>query len=205
MPAAAPGAGVLCCWLHPNLTGHLLELAGLLAELEDEVELQPPGSALVDLTRSVRAGHSPGAVAGMVNLVARERYGLALRLGVGPNPFLARLAAIDAHLGAVRKVAVEDAAGFIRGWDVSHLGIARDQAERMRAAGLRSAGDVAAVPPETLRSYVGTDERAHAVHLAAHGIDRRTVTGTPRSDRPVVRRAAPAVEAAWRLITGAES
>jgi len=111
----------------------------------------------------------PPYVAALVQRVVFARYGLATRIGLGPHPHVARIAAANAHLGEVCAVSPEDAAGFISGWDVSQLpSVSKEQAREMRTVGLRSVGDVAAAV-QTLRPYVGTVEAAEELRPAARG------------------------------------
>jgi hypothetical protein len=206
--SSAAHAAVLCVRLHPHLAAaHYEDLARLLFEIPGAVvELQPPVRALAAAPTTPPGWEGPVPPAGLLQRVAFERYGLATRVGVGPNRLTAELAACNARLGTLCRIRDVDAAAFARGWDVAHLpGVTPEHATAMRRAGLCRIGDVAAVEAAALVPFLGREE-AGVAQLAALGRDPRPLLPSPRlstaaaSDRTARGRTTP-TEMLWRRFT----
>jgi nucleotidyltransferase/DNA polymerase involved in DNA repair len=144
----------------PEAATRLRELiSSALYDLAPVVEVRVEGIAWLDVSGVVRPGDSIRE--------ARRRLRTAIgrepRLGVGPGPFSARVAATRARPG--RLVQVEDARAFLASLPSRELALDAEQLERLDLLGLRTLGAVAALGPRELESQLGREGR-HAVLLA---------------------------------------
>ncbi len=153
----------------PESAAHLRELiSSALYDLAPTVEVRVEGVAWLDVSGVVNAGESIRE--------ARRRLRTAIgrepRLGLGPGPFSARLAAARARPG--RLVQVDKAKTFLAPLSSRELPLDVEQLERLDLLGLRTLGAVAAIGPRELESQLGRDGR-HAV-LLARGLEPDQLT-----------------------------
>jgi nucleotidyltransferase/DNA polymerase involved in DNA repair len=145
-------------------------LAGL-AVLSPAVEpdAERPGYWYVELRGSERSLGPPAAAA--ARLLATMPPPLRPRAGVGPGKFAARVAASGAIPGRPPVVVGEDkeVAAFLAPAPVALLPLPPETARRMERLGLRTLGDLAALPAVAARARFGADG-GRARDLAA-GID----------------------------------
>jgi nucleotidyltransferase/DNA polymerase involved in DNA repair len=144
----------------PESAAHRRELiSSALYDLAPTVEVRVEGVAWIDVNGVVNPGESIRE--------ARRRLRAAIgrepRLGLGPGPFSARLAAARARPG--RLVQVDSAKTFLAPLSSHELPLDAEQLERLDLLGLRTLGAVAAIGPRELESQLGRDGR-HAVLLA---------------------------------------
>jgi nucleotidyltransferase/DNA polymerase involved in DNA repair len=153
----------------PESAKHLRELiSSALYDLAPTVEVRAEGVAWLDVSGVVKPGESIRE--------ARRRLRAAIgrepRLGLGPGPFSARLAAARARPG--RLVQVDNAKTFLAPLSSHELPLDAEQVERLDLLGLRTLGAVAAIGPRELESQLGRDGR-HAV-LLARGLEPDLLT-----------------------------
>jgi nucleotidyltransferase/DNA polymerase involved in DNA repair len=153
----------------PESAARLRELiSSALYDLAPTVEVRVEGVAWLDVSGVVGAGESIRE--------ARRRLRAAIgrepRLGIGPGPFSARLAATRARPG--RLVQVDNAKTFLAPLSSHELPLDVEQLERLDLLGLRTLGAVAAIGPRELESQLGRDGR-HAV-LLARGLEPDQLT-----------------------------
>jgi protein ImuB len=111
----------------------------------------------------------------------REATGTDPRLGLGPGPFTARVAALQARPG--RAIQVIDAANFLAPLPAYTLDLEAWQLERLELLGLRSLGAVAAVGPRRLESQLGRAGRLAAERAAGLEPDRIDAWAPPSCSR----------------------
>jgi nucleotidyltransferase/DNA polymerase involved in DNA repair len=153
----------------PESAAHLRELiSSALYDLAPTVEVRVEGVAWLDVSGVVSAGESIRE--------ARRRLRTAIgrepRLGLGPGPFSARLAAARARPGRI--VQIDKAKTFLAPLSSHELPLDAEQLERLDLLGLRTLGAVAAIGPRELESQLGRVGR-HAV-LLARGLEPDQLT-----------------------------
>lgn len=167
-------------------------LFAVLAELSPTVEALSLDEAVVDLTGTRRLHGEPTDAAVALRRRLEEATGLVCSVGLAATRTAAKIAselakprvAPDRVLPGAGVVAVVPGteAAVLAPMDVRALpGVGPRTAERLAAMGVRTAGDLARIPPEVLRRRFGT---AHGTHLAglARGEDPRPVNpGRPRA------------------------
>jgi DNA polymerase-4 len=134
--------------------------------------------AFLDLRGATRMWPGPEALARALRAAVLERTGLVLSIGVAPNKFLAKLASRRAKPDGIVVVEPESVQAFLWPLPASQLwGVGERTTELLGRLGLRTIGDIAAVPTETLQRALGP-LGAQIAKLAA-GVDARPVVADP--------------------------
>lgn len=171
-----------------------------LEELSPAVAIDPalPGCYTIDLTGLERRLGPPHVAA--ERLLATVPAILRPRAGVAANPFTARVAAHRAAPGTVQDVPCGAERTFLAAAPVSLLPLPADKQRRLERLGLRTLGDLAALPPAAVQARFGAEGR-RAWELA-RGNDPSSVQ--PRSQPETVSESltlpAPAVSRETLLI-----
>jgi DNA polymerase-4 len=119
--------------------------------------------------------HGPAPdVAGQIKERVRSETGLTASVGVAPNKFLAKLASDHGKPDGLVVVRPEDVSRFLAPLPVGRLwGVGAKAEKRLHALGIRTVGQLAALPQRVLANHFG-DVGRRVWHLA-HGHDERAV------------------------------
>ncbi len=151
------------------------QLHRILHDVTPLVEPIGLDEAFMDVAGAVRLLGSPREIAHGVRRRVRAELLLGCAVGVGRSKMIAKLASraakprasrtgLDPGPGVVLVMPGEELA-FLHGHDVEALwGVGPATAKRLRDLGVRTVGDLAALPSDTLTRRLG---RASGVHLAA--------------------------------------
>ncbi|MDQ3226844.1 MAG: DNA polymerase Y family protein [Chloroflexota bacterium] len=144
-----------------------------LERLSPAVESDPghPGCYAIDLTGLDRLLGPPSLAT--ERLLATVPALLRPRAGVAPNKFTARVAAYEAAPGTVQVVDPTLIESFLATAPISLLPLSSDKQRRLERLGLRTLGDLAALPPAAVQARFGAEGR-RAWELA-RGNDREPV------------------------------
>lgn len=170
-----PTAAIVACDA-PLLSGAFASLADVMASVSPVVESLPPDTFYLDITR----GHGASAELELLRtllLAIGERTGLRTRGGSGAGRFTARIAAMLAEDGAVRVIAPGDEGATLAPLPVVLLPCSAEVERRLQLYGLRTLGDVAALPAGPLQAQFGP-EGLTLWRLAA-GFDTEPPRATP--------------------------
>jgi len=140
----------------------------------DEAFLDVRGLHRVDPTPPVDLG-------ARLRARVRDEVGLSITVGVARTPFLAKVASRVAKPDGLLLVPPDDEAAFLHPLPVETLwGVGETTATKLRAFGLRTAGDVADLPEGVLRAVLGPAAGSH-LHAVVHGrTPERVVTDRAR-------------------------
>ncbi len=122
-----------------------------------EIDAALPGCYAVDLTGLERLLGPPQHAA--ERLLATVPALLRPRAGVAPNKFAARVAAHRASAGTVRLVDAASLPAFLATAPTSLLPLAPDKQRRLERLGLRTLGDLSALPPAAVQARFGAEGR----------------------------------------------
>jgi nucleotidyltransferase/DNA polymerase involved in DNA repair len=152
-------------------------IRGVLSEFTPQMQFVSIDEAYLDVTASLRLFGGKRAVAERIQERIKEETGLTASLGVGPNKLVAKIASdLKKPRGRVI-VEAEQVEEFLRPLDVRRLpGVGPRTEQSLRAAGVRTMGDLAGIPVQELRSRFG----AWGEYLwdEAHGRDESPVEQT---------------------------
>ena len=168
-------------FIEPNPVRELTVFDELLRSLETfspSIEMGPPGCCYVDLGGLQRHDASPEA--GALRLLRLIPPVLRPRAGIAPGKFTALCAARKAHPGNTLLIASEMVAHFLADLPVSWLPVDPKRIAQMERVGLRTLGEIAALPMAALQARFGKEGR-HAWELAS-GQDDPTVVPLQRPE-----------------------
>jgi DNA polymerase-4 len=164
--------------LPPDRGAYAAASAQVMAILRDVTPLVEPLSldeAFLDVSGATRLHGRPGVIAEAIRARIAERLELTCSVGVAPTKFVAKLASARCKPDGMLVVPAARVLDFLHPLPVTALwGVGARTAEELHRLGVRTVGDLAAMPLDTLRRAVGGSSAEHLSALA-HGIDPRPV------------------------------
>jgi DNA polymerase IV len=144
------------------------------------VEALSIDEAFLDVRGMRRIAGTPAQIATRLRREVRERVGLPITVGIASTKFLAKVASGVAKPDGLLVVPAGGELRFLHPLPVERLwGVGPVTAEKLRAWGLRTVGEVARIAEETLVAMLGPASGRH-LHALAHNRDPRRVRRTPR-------------------------
>ncbi|MRG58652.1 DNA polymerase IV [Agromyces sp. CFH 90414] len=165
-------------------TEYSKRVMAILGDLTPIVEPLSIDEAFLDVSGARRLHGSPAEIAWTIRDRVRTETGLACSVGVAASKYVAKVASSRAKPDGMLVVPAAETLAFLHPLPVSALwGVGRVTEESLARLGLRTIGDVAAMPPEALERAVGPALAGRLSRLA-NGIDQREVS-LQRSERSV--------------------
>lgn len=148
----------------------------ILDTVTDVVEGASVDEAYLDLTGTrTRWGHPRDVLADLRARILAEQ-GLPSSAGLGPNPFVAKMASREAKPDGLLAVPSERVTDFLWPLPVDRMwGVGEATATTLHWLGLRTIGDLARTSPTTLQRALGPRQGEKLVELA-NGVDPRRLT-----------------------------
>jgi DNA polymerase-4 len=164
--------------LPPDRTAYQDASAAVMAILGDVTPLVEPLSldeAFLDVAGAVRLLGRPAQIAAHIRGRIAEELALTCSVGVAPTKFVAKLASARCKPDGLLVVPAADVLAFLHPLPVTVLwGVGERTAESLHRLGIRSVGDLADTPIDTLLRAVGNAAAQHLYDLA-QGRDPRPV------------------------------
>jgi DNA polymerase IV len=164
--------------LPPDRAAYSEASARVMAILRDVTPLVEPLSldeAFLDVSGSIRRFGRPGAIAAAIRARVEAELGLTCSVGVAPTKFVAKLASARCKPNGLFVVPAAGVLDFLHPLPVTALwGVGERTGEQLHRLGIRTVGDLAATPRDTLRRAVGSAAADHLGALA-DGVDPRPV------------------------------
>jgi DNA polymerase-4 len=137
--------------------------------------------AFLDVGGLGRVSGTPTEIAIRLRREVMKQVGLPITVGVARTKFLAKVASAVGKPDGLLVVAPEHELAFLHPLPVERLwGVGRVTAEKLRARGIKSVGEVAQLPEAALTALLGK-AAGHHIHALAHNRDPRIVeTGRRR-------------------------
>jgi DNA polymerase IV len=155
------------------------EIMRLFREITPEVEPLSLDEAFLDVGGAIRRLGPPAHIAGLIRGSVRDQQGLTCSVGVASCKFVAKLASTLSKPDGLRVVPVDQVLDFLHPLPVSALwGVGAQTGKALARLGLRTVGDIAHTPPDTLQRELGAAAGAHLSALA-WGRDERPVVARP--------------------------
>ncbi|MGK2928531.1 MAG: DNA polymerase IV [Acidimicrobiales bacterium] len=171
--------------VRPRMAAYSEASAAVFAVFRDTTPLVEGLSideAFLDVHGLARLAGSPRAIASRLRERIRDEIGLPISVGVARTKFLAKVASGVGKPDGLLVVERDDELEFLHPLDVSRLwGVGPVTADKLRARGLHTVGDVAGVPEDVLVAVLGPAAGRHLHALARNHDPRRVVTGRRRS------------------------
>ena len=156
----------------------------VFASYTPNIEQLSVDEAFLDVSGARRLFGTPKRIATRIRRTVHAEHDLTCTVGVGPNKFIAKLASTQAKPDGLAVVPAGKVLDFLHPLPVSALwGVGEKTARTLERLGLRTVGDLAALPLARLRSAVGRASSEH-LHALAWGRDARPVE-TDRIEKSV--------------------
>jgi DNA polymerase-4 len=169
--------------LPPDRAAYSEASSQVMAVLRDVTPLVEPLSldeAFLDVSGSRHRQGRPAAIAAAIRARIDESLGLTCSVGVASTKFVAKVASARCKPDGLLVVPAADVLEFLHPLPVTVLwGVGARTAEPLHRLGVRTIGDLAETPLDTLRRAVGNATAEH-LHALASGRDARDVA--PRDD-----------------------
>jgi DNA polymerase-4 len=131
--------------------------------------------AFLDVAGAVRRLGSPARIGEQIRARVLDEQRITCSVGVAPTKFVAKLASARCKPDGLLVVPREGVLEFLHPLPVAALwGVGERTEETLLRFGLRTVGDIAAVPRATLEATLGAAAGAH-LHALAWGRDERSV------------------------------
>jgi len=152
--------------------------AGVMALFNSITPLVEPLSldeAFLDVSGALRRLGSPTAIAELIRARVYDEQRITCSIGVAPTKFVAKLASTQIKPDGLLVVPADKVTAFLHPLPVGALwGVGERTEERLVALGLRTVGDIAHTPIDTLIRALG-QASGHRLHDLAWGRDDRDV------------------------------
>jgi DNA polymerase-4 len=151
-------------------------IMAIFAEFTPLIEPLSLDEAFLDVSGSVGLFGRPADIARQIRARVEREQHLTCSVGVAPVKSVAKLASGSCKPNGLRVVSKAGLFDFLHPLPVTALwGVGERTAEPLRRLGIRTVGELAEMPLDTLRRAVGTAVAEHLYSLA-HGRDDRQVT-----------------------------
>jgi DNA polymerase-4 len=151
------------------------EVMAILRETRAQVEPLSLDEAFLDVTQARQLGR-PAQIGSLVRRQIAEALNLSCSVGIGPSKLIAKLASARCKPDGLLVVPQSAVLDFLHPLPVTVLwGIGARTAGLVHRLGVRTVGDLAEIPTDTLRRAVGAAV-AEQLHELSWGRDPRPVT-----------------------------
>jgi DNA polymerase-4 len=164
--------------LPPDFEAYQAASRGVMAVFADVTPLVEPLSldeAFLDVSGAVRRLGSPAGIGELIRNRVADEQGITCSVGVAASKFVAKLASSMAKPDGLIVVPPEGVVSFLHPLPVGALwGVGDKTEEALHRLGLRTVGDIAHTPRDTLLRALGQASGAH-LHALSWGQDPRRV------------------------------
>jgi DNA polymerase IV len=151
------------------------DVFAVFADTTPLVEALSVDEAFLDVRGLAKVSGTPTEIAVRLRATVREQVGLPISVGVARTKFLAKVASAVGKPDGLLVVPVGGELAFLHPLPVERLwGVGRVTAAKLRARGITTVAEVAALDERTLVSMLGLGSGRH-LHALAHNRDPRPV------------------------------
>ena len=169
---------------YASYTEYSRQVMHIFEEVTPLVEKLSIDEAFLDVSGARRLHGSPAEIAWRLRRRVHDETGLTCSVGVAATKFVAKVASSRAKPDGMLVVPADRTLEFLHPLPVSALwGVGKVTEESLTRLGLRTVGDVAAMPTDALERALGPALAAKLAHLSM-GIDARDVV-TGREEKSI--------------------
>jgi DNA polymerase-4 len=160
-------------WMYAAVSKAVMAIFGTITP---EVEPLALDEAFLDVSGALRRLGTPVGIARQIRAQVASQQGITCSVGVAPTKFVAKIASIRCKPDGLLVVPRTGVLDFLHPLPVAALwGVGERTGEVLARLGLRTVGDIAHTPLDTLQRELGVAQGAHLAALA-WGRDARAVT-----------------------------
>jgi DNA polymerase-4 len=155
------------------------EVMAIFGTITPEVEPLALDEAFLDVSGALRRLGPPAAIAARIRAEVAQQQGITCSVGIAPSKFVAKIASARCKPDGLLVVPQAGLLDFLHPLPVAALwGVGERSGQALARLGLKTVGDIAHTPLDTLQRDLGAAHGAH-LYALAWGRDERQVT--PRS------------------------
>jgi DNA polymerase IV len=152
------------------------EVMAIFGAVTPEVEPLALDEAFLDVSGALRRLGAPTGIAARIRAEVQRQQGITCSVGVASCKFVAKIASARCKPDGLLVVPRAGVLDFLHPLPVAALwGVGERAGQVLARLGLRTVGDIAHTPLDTLQRELGAAQGAHLAALA-HGRDERRVT-----------------------------
>jgi DNA polymerase IV len=156
------------------------EIMAIFRAVTPEVEPLSLDEAFLDVSGAQRRLGTPATIAGLIRASVADQQGLTCSVGVAACKFVAKLASALCKPDGLCVVPAERVIEFLHPLPVAALwGVGEQTGRALARLGLRTVGDIAHTPLDTLQRELGAAAGAHLAALAWGKDNRPVVASVP--------------------------
>ncbi len=160
-----------------QISHQVMEIFASITPLVEPLSLD---EAFLDVAGARRRLGSPTSIGQLIRERVETQTHITCSVGVAASKFVAKLASTVAKPDGLLVVPVDHTLAFLHPLPVSALGGVGDRTnDRLRHLGLRTIGDIAHTPLETMTRALGASTGSHLVDLAWGRDDRAVIPDAP--------------------------
>jgi DNA polymerase IV len=160
-------------WMYAAVSKAVMAIFGTITP---EVEPLALDEAFLDVSGALRRLGTPAGIARQIRAQVASQQGITCSVGVAPTKFVAKIASIRCKPDGLLVVPRTGVLDFLHPLPVAALwGVGERTGEVLARLGLRTVGDIAHTPLDTLQRELGVAQGSHLAALA-RGRDERAVT-----------------------------
>jgi len=158
---------------YAEVSRNVMALFGSITPIVEPLSLD---EAFLDVSGALRRLGSPTAIAELIRARVEDEQQITCSVGVATTKFVAKLASTRAKPDGMLVVPADRVIDFLHPLPVGALwGVGEKTEEQLTRLGLRTVGDIANTPVDTLRRAVGQAAGTH-LHDLSWGRDLRSVS-----------------------------
>ena len=158
---------------YAEVSRNVMALFGSITPIVEPLSLD---EAFLDVSGALRRLGSPTAIAELIRARVEDEQHITCSVGVATTKFVAKLASTRAKPDGMLVVPADRVIDFLHPLPVGALwGVGEKTEEQLTRLGLRTVGDIANTPVDTLRRAVGQAAGTH-LHDLSWGRDLRSVS-----------------------------
>jgi DNA polymerase IV len=154
------------------------EVMAAFRSVTPEVEPLALDEAFLDVSGAIRRLGPPVRIAELIRAGIRDQQGITCSVGVASCKFIAKLASARCKPDGLLVVPADGVLDFLHPLPVAALwGVGERTGKLLARLGLRTVGDIAHIPVDTLQRELGTAAGSHLAALAWGRDERPVVSG----------------------------
>lgn len=158
--------------LYAEVSRNVMEIFRSITPIVEPLSLD---EAFLDVSGALRRLGRPAQIGEWIRARVEDEQGITCSVGIAPTKFVAKLATTHCKPDGMLVVPVDGVLDFLHPLPVGALwGVGARTEEQLAKFGLRTVGDVARTPVNTLRKALGVALGEH-LHALSWGRDKRSV------------------------------
>lgn len=149
----------------------------VFSQITDQIEQVSVDEGYMDVSGALRQWEKPSRIGAWIRAQVAQRYHITCSVGIAANKLVAKMASTNAKPDGMLLIPVNRQAQFVQMMPLRGIpGIGPSLERKLNSWGITNVADLAKTSETALAQATGSTIAAHHLHMAAWGLDDRTVT-----------------------------